>query len=73
METARLQISGLVAHWRFDAESGAMAGDSVGDCDGVVHGAAWCEGIIGEALYCDGIDDYVACEFNLPEALTLSL
>ncbi|MEN6425574.1 MAG: LamG-like jellyroll fold domain-containing protein [Phycisphaerales bacterium] len=54
---------GLVAHWKLDETSGAMAGDSSDNkCNGMVSGGAvWqpAGGKVGGALQLDGVDDYV--------------
>jgi hypothetical protein len=51
--------SGLVAWYTFDEDEGAVARDSAGGHNGVVHGAARVEGKIGGALDFDGVNDYV--------------
>jgi len=48
-----------VAHWTFDEAGGAIAYDSVGDNDGLIHGAQWTAGKLDDALSFDGVDDYV--------------
>lgn len=53
----------LIAHWKFDEESGNVAKDSANGHDGIVVGATWKTGKKGNALYFDGVDDYV----NLPK------
>jgi len=50
----------LVAHWKFDEGSGAIAYDSVGGNVGTIYGdAEWTTGQIDGALSFDGVDDYV--------------
>ena len=50
----------LVAHWRLDDGSGAVAKDSAGDFDGTLQdGPLWIQGVIGGALWFDGTDDCV--------------
>jgi hypothetical protein len=48
----------LVSYWKFDEGSGTTALDTVGDNNGVVHGASWTTGQTGDALSFNGIDDY---------------
>jgi len=56
---------GLVAHWKFDEGSGAVAADSSGNGhDGAIHGATWQTDVApvnggSHSLYFDGSDDYV--------------
>jgi hypothetical protein len=58
--TKDLNEPGLVAHWKFDEESGNNAMDSVSNkSEVVIGGATWESGKIGNALYFDGVDDYV--------------
>jgi hypothetical protein len=52
-------IPGLIAHWKFDEGTGGTAYDSVGNNDGIIHGAMWTSGQIGGALDFDGAGDYV--------------
>lgn len=51
----------LIAHWKFDDETGTIAVDSAGGNDGTVNGAVWDTGRIDGALDFDGVDDYVDC------------
>jgi Concanavalin A-like lectin/glucanases superfamily len=56
----------LVAHWKLDETSGAIAADSVGTHDGMLIGAPLWQpagGQIDGALQLDGIDDYVRATF----------
>jgi len=53
------QRDGLIAHWKFDEGTGAIAYDSAGSNDGVVYGAEWTDGVLDGALGFDGADDYV--------------
>ncbi len=69
--------TGLVAHWKLDDGSGAVATDSVGGNDGILQGdATWAEGFLGGALLLDGTGDYVDCgskpAFNITDAVTLT-
>jgi len=54
----------LVGYWSFNEGSGSTAGDSAGDNNGIIYGAAWTNGVSGDtsdhALDFDGINDYVA-------------
>lgn len=50
---------GLLAWWRFDEASGAMAKDETGNYNGAIAGATHTTGINGGALRFSGIDDYV--------------
>jgi len=51
----------LIAHWRFDENSGGIAHDSSGNAnDGALKGdPQWVAGRIGGAIQLDGVDDYV--------------
>ena len=76
--TAQASLSPMpaLAHWRFDETSGNRAFDSLGRCDGTVHGATWTDGILDGALGFEGKDDYV--DFGnspdlVPDAMTMSL
>jgi hypothetical protein len=51
---------GLIAHWKLDEGSGAVAYDSAGINDGTIYGAAWITGQLGGALDFDGSNDYVS-------------
>ena len=54
---------GLVAYWKLDETDGAVARDSLGHLDGVVHGTPLWQpagGRIGGAMELDGLDDYVS-------------
>ena len=60
-----------VAHWKLDEREGIVAQDSVGACDGALHGApAWeaDSGKVKGALLLDGVDDYVSAAFVLDPA-----
>lgn len=59
---------GLLAHWSFDEGSGSTVHDSVGGCDGSIHGATWVRSATGYALQFDGVDDFVDC--GSPAALS---
>ncbi|WP_193213683.1 LamG-like jellyroll fold domain-containing protein [Luteolibacter marinus] len=53
---------GLVAHWKFDASSGAAVSDAAGDHDGAIHGATgWMPtgGVNGGALDFSGSDNWI--------------
>ncbi len=66
--------SGLVAHWKFDEGSGAVAHDSVGNNHGTIHGAWWKDSKFGTALYFDGKNDYIdLTELPLGQSFTISL
>jgi len=58
--------SGLLAHWKLDETTGAVASDdSVYDHDGTLvnmDDSDWVPGIAGNALDFDGINDYVAAD-----------
>jgi len=56
--------SNLIAHWKFDEDSGAVASDFTGSYDGTVIGGTWSEGKIDNALYFDGVDDYIQLPQN---------
>ena len=49
----------LVAHWRFDEDSGPAVPDETGNYHGTKTGGAWAAGAHGNALDLDG-DDYVS-------------
>ena len=54
------KTAGLIAHWKLDEGSGAVAYDSAGTNDGtLINGPTWTTGIIDGALDFDGVDDYV--------------
>ncbi len=55
----------LLAHWEFDENSGALAGDNAGTNEGTVFGATWAAGVAGSALSFGG-SDYVVID-NTPE------
>jgi hypothetical protein len=52
--------SGLVAHWKFDENSGTSAADSSGNghTGTLTSGATWSTGQSGSATSLDGADDY---------------
>lgn len=55
-----IDVTGLVANWRFDEGSGNIAHDeTANNNDGTIYGATWVDGIFGKALKFDGVDDYV--------------
>ncbi len=64
---AQTYPAGMVAYWRFDDASGAIAADSFGLNHGYVEGATWTAGIVNGALAFDGIDDYV----EIPDSIDL--
>jgi hypothetical protein len=69
--------SGIAAAhwWKLDETDGTVAHDSMGDCDGAVHGAMWTDGIVHGALEFNGGDDYVDCgdkALLAPERLTIA-
>lgn len=51
----------LVARWKFDEGTGAIAYDSAGTNNGAIYGAAWTTGKIGGALSFNGTSNYVDC------------
>ena len=52
---------GLVGHWKFDEDGGAIAFDETGNgLDGAINGAQVTEGRLGGALLFDEIDDHVS-------------
>ncbi len=55
----------LLAHWAFDENSGALAGDSAGSNTGTIFGGTWASGVVGSALSFGG-SDYVVVD-NTPE------
>jgi hypothetical protein len=58
----------LMATWRLDQADGDIAYDSVGECDGILHGEpVWQPqgGMRAGALQFDGIDDYISTPFAL--------
>ena len=56
-----LPTAGLVAHWKFDENSGTNAVDSAGTNIGtLINGPLWVPGITNSALQFDGVNDYVA-------------
>ncbi len=60
--------AGLVACWRFDNGTGAVAEDSSGNGNrGTIHGAVWADGRSGKALAFDGRDDRV----EIPDSSSL--
>ena len=59
---------GLVARWDFDAGSGNVLEDIVGDADGAIHGGRWVRLGDGYALELDGKGDYV--DFDNPASLS---
>jgi hypothetical protein len=64
---------GLVGWWRFDEESGTVAGDSSGYGNvGTIYGATWVTGEYGKALSFDG-NDYVSITFTSPINISLGL
>jgi hypothetical protein len=76
----RAANAGLVGHWAFDENSGAIASDSSGrGSDGTIEGNAhWVAGKMGiSALNFDDSDDIVIIEhapwLDIEEALTISL
>ncbi|MBE7444954.1 MAG: Ig-like domain-containing protein [Planctomycetia bacterium] len=52
---------GLLAHYRFDEESGTNAADSSGNGNNgtLFNGPVWATGKINNALFFDGLNDYV--------------
>ncbi len=61
INTANADITGLIAHWRLDEESGAAVGDASGNGNnGTLEGGAGrVEGKLGGGIYLDGVDDYI--------------
>lgn len=59
---------GLVARWDFDAGSGNVLEDLVGNADGAIHGGRWVRLGDGYALELDGKGDYV--DFGNPASLS---
>jgi hypothetical protein len=51
--------AGLVAHDKFDENSGDTINDSAGTNHGTRYGASWTTGISGSALDFDGVDNYI--------------
>ena len=49
----------LIAQWRFDEGSGAVADDTVGNHHGDIKGPTWTTGYNGFGLLFDGTDDHV--------------
>ena len=70
--------SGLVAQWKFDEGSGAVACDSSGNGNTATlgNGPLWTAGKVGNALYFDGVDDNLVVaasnSLNLSSSFTLS-
>ena len=61
-------VPGLVAQWKFDETSGAVASDSAGVNPGtLVNGPARTAGVANTALNFDGVNDYV----NVPDSTVL--
>lgn len=61
----------LIVHWKLDETEGAIAHDSVGDNDGIVHGEPLWQptgGKLDGTLEFDGIDDYVSTSSVLDPA-----
>lgn len=54
-------LQDLIAHYKFNENTGNIAHDSAGTTDATIVGATWTTGIssAGVALYFDGDDDYV--------------
>lgn len=59
---------GLLARWDFNAGSGDVLKDTVGDADGTIHGGRWVRVGDGYALELDGKGDYV--DFGNPASLS---
>lgn len=50
----------LVGYWPLDENQGAVAGDAIGDYDGIIHGCTWIPAKIGSGLSFNGTStDYV--------------
>ena len=63
-----------VVHWTFDGGSTTNLGSGGSQYQAVLHGApAFTNGAAGTALVLDGVDDYVSCEYQLPEHGTIAL
>ena len=64
--------SNLVAWYKFDDGSGAIATDSSGNGNiGILqNGPSWATGKIGGALFFDGANDYVGTLFSVSESLS---
>ena len=59
---------GLVARWDFDAGTGSVLEDLVGDAHGTIHGGRWVRVGDGYALELNGKGDYV--DFGNPASLS---
>lgn len=65
------EYSPLIAHWKLDEADGVIAGDDIGENEGVVYGEPLWQptgGKIDGALLLDGLDDYVETGFVLNPA-----
>ncbi|MCI5191907.1 MAG: LamG domain-containing protein [Candidatus Electrothrix sp. AU1_5] len=73
------QHTDVIAHWKFDDDTGTVAKDSAGGNDGVLIGSpVRTTGVINGALQFDGLDDYVSVgdkenlDFDTADSFTLS-
>ncbi|MHC4740749.1 MAG: MBL fold metallo-hydrolase [Planctomycetota bacterium] len=60
-----------IAHWKLDEQTEATAYDSIGDCNGTLHGDPnWMPagGQIAGAIELDGVGDYISTDFVLNPA-----
>lgn len=61
-ERVEEDIPSIIAHWKFDENSGNIANEEYSELDGFIYGADWTQGVTNSALQFDGIDDYIEVE-----------